>query len=62
MTLGYVTGRIAAMCVRAGIEPRQFDVSTLQAELRELKILPDELPPSRPRLRLLSLLHRTSLT
>ena len=44
MTLGYVTGRIAAMCVRAGTEPQQFDVSTLQAELRGLKILPEESP------------------
>ncbi len=41
MTLGYVTGRIAASVVKQGIAPRDFDVSTLQDELREWKILPD---------------------
>lgn len=40
MTLGYVTGRIAASVVRQGIKPREFDVATLQEELREWKILP----------------------
>lgn len=40
MTLGYVTGRIAASVVKQGIKPREFDVATLQDELREWKILP----------------------
>ena len=47
MTLGYVTGRIAAMCVRSGVEPRQFDASALQGDLRELKILPEASVPSK---------------
>ena len=47
MTLGYVTGRIAAMCVRTGIAPRQFDVSSLQGDLRELKILSEASAPSK---------------
>jgi hypothetical protein len=41
MTLGYVTGRIAASVAKQGILPRDFDVSTLRDDLREWKILPD---------------------
>jgi len=46
MTLGYVTGRIAASVAKQGIKPREFDVSTLQNELREWKIV-SPLPTAR---------------
>ena len=40
MTLGYVTGKIAARIVKQGIKTREFDVAKLQEELREWRILP----------------------
>jgi hypothetical protein len=40
MTLGHVTGRIAALVAKQGIRPREVDLSDLQSELRDLKVIP----------------------
>ncbi len=41
MTLGYVTGKIAASIVRQSIRTRDFNVRTLYPELTSLQILPE---------------------